>query len=161
MAVCFRWTVGALGSNVGDRRGHLSFGVKKIGAFLDEMIVSEFLETEHQGHGIQPEYLNAVVVGRSPELPKVLLGYLQDIEQARQRKRPYEGAPRTLDCDLILVGDLVVDSKSLTLPHPRFRERSFVLDPLLSIAPHFVDPVSGSSIQRLRELLVGKSLKSD
>ena len=143
----------ALGSNVGDREAHLSFGVERVGSFLDKLSVSEYLETEHQGRGIQPKYLNAVVVGRSSELPEVLLGFLKDIEQARHRERPYEGAPRTLDCDLILVGDLVVDSKSLTLPHPRFRERTFVLDPLLSIAPNLVDPVSGSSVEELRRSL--------
>ena len=153
MAECFRWAVVALGSNVGDREAHLSFGVERVGSFLDEMSVSESLETEHQGRGIQPKYLNAVVVGRSSELPEVILGFLMDIEQARHRERPYEGAPRTLDCDLILVGDLVVDSKFLTLPHPRFRERSFVLDPLLSIAPNLVDPVSGSSVEELRRAL--------
>ena len=78
------------------------------------------------------------------------MGYLQDVEKTRYRERPYKGAPRTLDCDLILVGDLIVESKTLTLPHPRFRERTFVLDPLLSVAPDLVDPVSGSTIEELR-----------
>lgn len=150
MAECFRWVVVSLGSNVGDREAHLSFGVERVGSFLNEMSVSEYLETEHQGRGIQPHYLNAVIVGRSSELPEVILGYLQDVEQTRYRERPYKGAPRTLDCDLILVGDLIVESKTLTLPHPRFRERTFVLDPLLSVAPDLVDPVSGSTIEELR-----------
>ena len=153
MAVRSRWVVVALGSNLGDRVAHLSFGVKRIGCFLDEMVVSEYLETEYEGRGVQPQYLNAVVVGRSSKDPLVLLKHLRDIEKARDRERPYEGAPRTLDCDLILVGDVVVDSKPLTLPHPRFRERVFVIEPLVSIAPHFVDPVSGSTIEELRRSL--------
>jgi len=71
------------------------------------------------------------------------------IERERGRERPYPGAPRTLDLGLILFGDAVIDEPGLVVPHPRFRERRFVLEPLAEIAPELVDPFSGSTIREL------------
>ena len=97
----------------------------------------------------QPAYLNAVGVGESDLPPAALLARLQAIEDAAGRTRPYPNAPRTLDLDLILSGNEIVETSELQLPHPRFRERRFVLEPLAAVAPDLKDPVSGRSMRDL------------
>jgi 2-amino-4-hydroxy-6-hydroxymethyldihydropteridine diphosphokinase len=74
---------------------------------------------------------------------------LSAIEREAGRERPFPGAPRTLDLDLILLGSAIVDEPGLVVPHPRFRERGFVLAPLSQVAPDLVDPVSGRSVAEL------------
>jgi 2-amino-4-hydroxy-6-hydroxymethyldihydropteridine diphosphokinase len=82
-----------------------------------------------------PDYLNAVVALRTGLEPLDLLHALQAIEQAHGRERPYRNAPRTLDLDLLTHGETQIDTTELVLPHPRWRERAFVLRPLLEVAP--------------------------
>ena len=94
-------------------------------------------------------FLNAAAVGYTALKPRVLLDALLAIEQERGRERPYLNAPRTLDLDLILAGDTVVKEPGLVLPHPRFRERRFVLEPLAAVAPELRDPVSGRTVAEL------------
>ena len=139
----------ALGSNLGDRRAHLDSAVARLRVILDGLKVSRYFETEPLSDVPQPRYLNAAAVGRSSLPPRDLLKALLDIEQERGRERPFKGSPRTLDLDLILYDGLVLTEPELTLPHPRFRERPFVLEPLTSIAPDLVDPVSGKSVEEL------------
>ena len=148
-----RRVVVALGSNQGDRDAHLEYAVTCLRESLRDLVVSAFIETLPQGVSAQtvPAFLNAVAMGWSADTPVNLLARLQRIEDERGRVRPFEGAPRTLDLDLVLVGELVVDTATLTLPHPRFRERDFVLGPLASIAPDLVDPVTTLTV---RDLLV-------
>ena len=141
----------ALGSNLGPRRRHLQYAADRLRLILAEPVVSDFIDTAP--HGIatagQPRYLNGAVVGWSPRAPRELLARLHEIEDARGRTRPYDTAPRTLDLDLILAGDLVVSTPGLTVPHPRFRERRFVLEPLAAVAPDLTDPVTGLTVQAL------------
>ncbi|MFN3862401.1 MAG: 2-amino-4-hydroxy-6-hydroxymethyldihydropteridine diphosphokinase [Roseateles sp.] len=84
-----------------------------------------------------PDFLNAVAVLDTELAPLALLDALQAIEQAHGRERPYRNAPRTLDLDLLMLGERVLDTPRLVLPHPRLRERAFVLRPLLEVAPQF------------------------
>jgi 2-amino-4-hydroxy-6-hydroxymethyldihydropteridine diphosphokinase len=140
----------ALGSNVGDRREHLEYGVSRLSACVSTLRVSPIRETEPFGVGEpQSPYLNAVAIGSTTLEPDALIAELMAIEQARGRTRPSPRAPRTLDMDLILFGDRVVDRPGLTLPHPRFRERLFVLEPLADLAPDWNDPVSGKTVRAL------------
>lgn len=141
-----------LGSNLGDRAAYLTLAAARLHAVLEAVIVSAFLETAPEGGVDQPPYLNAAAVGYSAAEPREILRRLQSIETEAGRERPYPGAPRTLDIDLILAGDLVVQRPGLEVPHPRFRRRRFVLEPLAAIAPELVDPVSGRTV---RELLAG------
>ena len=94
----------------------------------------------------QPRYLNAAAVGRTDATARELLQILQRIEAEGGRERPFRNAHRTLDLDLILLGDLVIDEPALIVQHPRFRERRFVLEPLVEIGPTLRDPVSGQTI---------------
>jgi 2-amino-4-hydroxy-6-hydroxymethyldihydropteridine diphosphokinase len=98
---------------------------------------------------VQPAYLNGAVIGRTTLGPDALLRRLLELEGDRGRRRDRERAARTLDLDLILYGDAVIDRPGLLVPHPRFRERRFVLAPLAEIAPDTCDPVSGITVRQL------------
>jgi 2-amino-4-hydroxy-6-hydroxymethyldihydropteridine diphosphokinase len=146
----------ALGANLGNRRAAFDFALARLSSLLSNLPVSDFIETEPEGAGLQdqPLYLNAVAIGDTSLSPRELLDALLAIEHAFGRERPFPGAARTLDLDLILFGETVVDSTELAVPHPRFRERFFVLGPLAEIAPDLIDPVSGLRVwELLRNLL--------
>ena len=140
----------ALGSNLGDRKSHLLYAVEALQLDLTSMAVSAFHETEPAGVG--PEhgpFLNAAVAGITRLAARDLLERLHEIEEERGRTRPYALAPRSLDLDLILYGDAILDETGLRVPHPRFRERAFVLRPLAEIAPDMVDPVTRVTVAEL------------
>jgi 2-amino-4-hydroxy-6-hydroxymethyldihydropteridine diphosphokinase len=140
----------ALGSNLGDRHAHLAFALKRLGQGLDDMRVSSIHETEPVGVSVpQGRFLNQVAVGETARSPREVLDWLLSLERERGRIRPYPGAPRTLDLDLILAGSHVVSTADLTIPHPRFRDRLFVLRPLAEVAPEMVDPVTGRRVEEL------------
>ena len=144
----------ALGSNLGDREQHLRDGTAALTPFVHHLRVSTFHDTVPVGvSGPQPMYLNAAVVGETTLAPHDLLDTLLDIETSLGRVRPFANAPRTLDLDLILYDAAIESSDRLTLPHPRFRERRFVLAPLAEIAPDWRDPVTGKSVEELLRAL--------
>jgi len=150
----------AIGSNLGDRHAAVSFAVERLATFITGLTVSSLVETEPEGEGLgeQPLYLNAVAVGRTSLDGPSLLNALLAIENALGRERPFRNAPRTLDLDLVLLDTLVTDTPELQLPHPRFRERFFVLGPLAEVAPDMVDPVTGLKVSELlRKLLADES----
>lgn len=139
----------ALGSNVGDRRATLNSALEALRPWVRNLRASSFHDTPYVGTDVQPSVLNGVVIGVTALEPQALLERLLAIEQDFGRTRPYGGAPRTLDLDLILYGNSVIDEPGLVVPHPRFRERRFVLEPLAEIAPERVDPVSGRTMAEL------------
>ena len=140
----------ALGSNLGDRRAHLDFAVSRIRHAISDLKVSRYYETEPVDvPDRQPSFLNAACVGDTALSAREILTLLHAIERERGRERPFQNAARTLDLDLILFGSAVVDEPGLTIPHPRFRERRFVLEPLAEIASDLVDPATGSTIGAL------------
>jgi 2-amino-4-hydroxy-6-hydroxymethyldihydropteridine diphosphokinase len=146
----------ALGSNVGDRASHLAFAVGRLRTFIDDLRVSSWHDTAPVDVAPQPNFLNAAVVGTTSLFPREVLDELLRIERERGRARPYEGAPRTLDLDLVLYGDELINEPGLHVPHPRFRERLFVLTPLLEIAEDWVDPETGQSIRELWQARAAK-----
>lgn len=142
----------ALGSNLGDRESHLAFAVGQLRQVLINIRISAWLETSPVGVAPQPHFLNGALAGATTLAPRELLDVLLATERARGRVRPFAGAPRTLDLDLILYGGEVVDEPGLRVPHPKFRERLFVLEPLAEIAGEWVDPVTGKTVSDLLAL---------
>ena len=125
-----------LGANLGDARATLQSALAGLAALPGVVLVraSGFYRTAPvDADG--PDYLNAVAELRSTLAPEALLDALQAIEQRHGRQRPYRNAPRTLDLDLLLVGQHAQHDDRLTLPHPRLHERAFVLAPLQELAP--------------------------
>ena len=139
----------ALGSNQGNRDGMIRGAIADLQQHLFNIRVSNFHETDPVGVGAQPRFLNAALIGATAESAGDLLQNLLSIERLRGRVRPYAGAPRTIDLDLILYGDLVISGPMLSVPHPRFRERRFVLEPLAEVAADWTDPVTGLTVEEL------------
>jgi len=140
----------ALGSNLGDREAHLAFAVAQLSGILANLKQSRWHDTAPIGVSPdQPRYLNGVVVGETPLTARALLDRLLAIERADGRTRPAPLAPRTLDLDLILFGSERIQEAGLVVPHPRFRERLFVLEPLAELAPGWIDPESGDAVSAL------------
>jgi 2-amino-4-hydroxy-6-hydroxymethyldihydropteridine diphosphokinase len=143
----------ALGSNVGDRRATLQSAITRLQPIVSGIRASAFFDTPYVGDDVQPSVLNAAVTGVTVLDAHALLERLLTIEQEFGRTRPYGGAPRTLDLDLILYGNAMINEPGLVVPHPRFRERRFVLEPLAEVAPDWRDPVSGKTVAELLETL--------
>jgi 2-amino-4-hydroxy-6-hydroxymethyldihydropteridine diphosphokinase len=140
----------AIGSNVGNRAAHLAYAETRLKTILSELRMSTIRETVPVGiSGPQALFLNAVATGTASVSARALLERLLAIELERDRQRPYPNAPRTLDLDLVLFGDAVITEPDLIVPHPRFRERRFVLEPLAEVAPELRDPVTGLTASEL------------
>src|SRR5438132_5872629 len=128
----------SLGSNVGHRRRQLR---EAVAALPDVVAVSPVYETEPVGGPAdQGPYLNLVVELDTELSPRQLLEVARGLEEAAARERAERWGPRTLDVDVLLVGDLTVDEPDLVVPHPRMWQRRFVLAPLADLAPELVPP---------------------
>jgi 2-amino-4-hydroxy-6-hydroxymethyldihydropteridine diphosphokinase len=145
----------ALGSNVGNREQYLKDALASLAPDVSIIRLSRWFETEPVGMtGEQRAVINAAATGETLLSARELLARMLDIEQQLGRTRPHPGAARTVDLDLILFGDQVIDEPpTLVVPHPRFRERRFVLEPLADVAPDWTDPVTGLTIAQLLENL--------
>jgi 2-amino-4-hydroxy-6-hydroxymethyldihydropteridine diphosphokinase len=146
-----------LGSNVGDRLAHLQGAVDGLGATpgVTVVAVSPVYETSPVGGPPQDDYLNAVVAVETDLGPRELLGVAQGLEARAGRVRAERWGPRTLDVDVLIVGDVAVDEEDLVVPHPRMRERAFVLVPLADLAPSWGDaiPRDGAGVRATRVAL--------
>lgn len=143
----------ALGSNLGDRAAHLEHGFTRLASLLSQLQRSSVRETEAWGVEPQPPFLNAVATGYTTLSARKVLAMLLSMEAERGRVRARPGQPRTLDLDLILYGQEIVGEPGLQVPHPRFRERLFVLEPLAELAADWIDPVTGKTVRKLTEEL--------
>lgn len=145
----------AIGANLGDARQTVRQAIEALNALPQSRVTAQsslYRTAPHEATG--PDFINAVVALETSLEPLALLAELQAAELRAGRERPYRHAPRTLDLDLLSFGDQVIDTPTLTLPHPRMRQRAFVLVPLAEIAPDQVSPeqlaaVAGQAIQRL------------
>ena len=131
-----------LGSNLGDREGNLRDALELMNAEPSITVrrVSSFIDTQPVGGPPQGSYLNAVAEVETALEPRELLDALQRIERSLGRVRTVRWGPRTIDLDIVLLGDAVVDEPGLEIPHPRMHEREFVLRPLCELAPGALHP---------------------
>jgi len=143
----------ALGSNLDDRLAWLREARHCLGGVLTGLRTSSIYETDPVGYEQQPRYLNAVVAGTTDLTPFDLLHMVQMIEADLGRVRPFPNAPRTIDLDLLLYDELMLETPDLTLPHPRLHERFFVLVPLAELAPGLRHPRLNQTIEELLRAL--------
>ena len=132
----------SLGSNLGDRAGNLRKAVHRVSELGAVTAVSSLYETEPvEVERMQPWFLNCVVAIETGLMPKQLLSRTLAIEQELGRRRSDSKGPRTLDIDIVLFGNAIVDGPGLTIPHPAMHRRRFVLEPLVEIAPDVRHPL--------------------
>lgn len=146
----------ALGSNIGDREQNLNRAVEmlRFSKNVEVTAVSSYINTAPVGYTEQPDFLNAVAEVRTSLSPYALLKVCRGIETSMKRERIIRWGPRTIDLDILLYGDLIMEDEQLTIPHPRMHERKFVLGPLNEIAPKQVHPIIQQSIHNLYNAFV-------
>jgi 2-amino-4-hydroxy-6-hydroxymethyldihydropteridine diphosphokinase len=149
-----------LGSNLGDRAAYLLLGLSALSRLPKTHLLrlSPVYETDPVGPP-QPPYLNMVAELETELSPKGLLAEMLRIEKALGRERRERWGPRTLDLDLLLYGDLVLEEEGLSVPHPRLHERAFVLVPLLDLLPEGRHPLLGQSFAELLASLDASSVR--
>jgi 2-amino-4-hydroxy-6-hydroxymethyldihydropteridine diphosphokinase len=148
----------SLGSNVGDRDKRLRRTINRLNATGQDAIghvisTSSFYETEPVEFINQAWFLNCVVALETNMTPQQLMKGLLTIEQEMGRRRTLRKGPRTIDIDILLFGDAVIDSPELIIPHPAMTQRRFVLAPLVEIAPEVRHPVQKKTAQELLDAL--------
>jgi 2-amino-4-hydroxy-6-hydroxymethyldihydropteridine diphosphokinase len=150
----------ALGSNLGNSRRILESALQTLAECPEISLISHssFYQTAPVGPP-QPDYLNACALLSTRLAPRELLHTLLAVEQAFGRVRRERWGPRSLDIDLLFYGDYILTEPDLQIPHPRLRERAFVLVPLAEIAPHWRDPVTGQSVQALCDAINSAGVK--
>ena len=143
----------ALGSNLGNSLETLESAVATIASTSGILVKgrSHWYQTKAISSSPQPDYLNGCVILQTTHSPIVLLNTLLEIEQQFGRVRRERNDPRTLDLDLLLFDDIVLNEPELQIPHPRMVERAFVLVPLAEIAPDWIEPISGKAIAELAQ----------
>ena len=145
----------SLGSNVGDRQQHLRDALRALGKIGVVSAISSFYETEPVEYTQQPWFVNCAAALETYQSPNQLLVDILKIEQAmgRHREATVAKGPRPIDIDILLFGNSVVETSSLTIPHPAMLERRFVLEPLAEIAAEVHHPVVKRTIRELRDAL--------
>ena len=150
----------SLGSNLGDRAAHLRAAVERLSEAGTVKATSSFYETEPVDFRDQPWFLNCVVALETGKTPRELLAHALAIEEKMGRRRTRDKGPRTIDIDILLYGDRVIDEPGLKIPHLAMQERRFVLEPLAEIAPEAFHPVlKKTALELLVELPAGQRVR--
>jgi 2-amino-4-hydroxy-6-hydroxymethyldihydropteridine diphosphokinase len=140
-----------VGANLDDPRAHVTRAMDELDRLPHSRVVkrSSLYRSQPVGYAPQPDFVNAVAQLETGLPAERLLGELQGIEAAHGRQRSFPNAPRTLDLDVLLYGELRLRTSILEIPHPRMHERAFVLKPLAEIAPGIVIPDKGPAAELL------------
>jgi len=150
----------SLGSNLGNREQNLRGAIRQASALGRLVAVSSFYQTEPVEFTDQPCFLNCVIALETATQPAQLMAELLRIEHEMGRQRVLKKGPRSIDIDILLFGDDVVNTPELTIPHPAMARRRFVLEPLAEIAPELRHPVAGKAVRELlAELPPGQTVK--
>lgn len=143
-----------LGSNIGDRERYLNEALQSMNCRQSRLVkVSRFYSTKPVGYTEQKDFLNCVAKLKTRLTPGELLRFLQNIERCLKRERTVKWGPRTIDLDILLYDDRIINEETLEVPHPRMHERLFVLVPLAEIAPDVIHPVLKQPVVKLKEEL--------
>lgn len=139
----------ALGSNVGDSQAHIKRAVELLGASIHDISQAPVYHSKPIGHTDQGVFLNTALRGRTNLEPDTLLEFIKEVEDKVGRTPTFTNGPRQIDVDIILYDDLRLETPALTVPHPAFRDRDFVLRPLADLDPDLIDPSTGRTISQL------------
>jgi len=149
-----------LGSNLGDRAAHLSEARDRLqvcGVQIER--ASSLYETEPRDLRHQPWFLNQVLEASTDLFPRQLLSRIQKIEREMGRRKIVPKGPRIIDIDILFIGDSVVDTDNLQIPHPHLAERRFVLEPLAELAPDLRHPVTAQTIREMLARVMTQSVR--
>jgi 2-amino-4-hydroxy-6-hydroxymethyldihydropteridine diphosphokinase len=150
----------SLGSNVGDREAQLRDAQHRLAKLGRVIAVSSFYETEPVEFTQQPWFLNCAVAIETSDTPAQLMASVLRIEEEMGRRRVQNKGPRSIDIDILLFADVIMESSELTIPHPAMHHRRFVLEPLAEIAPQALHPVFKKTIRELlNQLPAGQTVR--
>ncbi len=141
----------AAGSNLGEKEDYIRQAADRISDHIKirKVRVSDFIKTAPYGGVEQPDFINGALSFETLLTPEELLKFLQELEQLAERKRKVRWGPRTLDLDILLYEDVIMDQEELMIPHPDMHNRDFVLQPLAQLSPYLQHPLLGKTIEQL------------
>jgi len=148
----------ALGSNVGDSGANIRQAVELLKEKISDITEAPIYSSKAVGYTDQPDFLNTAVRGETELGPEELLEFVKSIEKRIGRIFRFRWGPREIDIDIIFYGDQLLASQRLTIPHPSFAQRDFVLRPICDIDPNWKDPASGRTCQELLDSLPDSEL---
>ncbi len=149
----------SIGSNIGDKKAYLDLAISSLKSDSSIRVtkVSDYIKTEPYGYTEQDEFLNGCVEIETIYSPHSLLKAVNAIEEKANRKRELHWGPRTLDIDIVLFEDKIINDSSLTIPHIDMENRYFVLKPLCEIAPYAINPVTHKAVKTIYNELIDKN----
>ena len=147
----------SLGTNLGDKKDNIEHALQLLTAKVKILKISSYYETEPVGFKDQPWFLNIVIEGETNLLPSELLIFTQSIEHEMKRIKTIINGPRIIDVDILLYEDEKIETENLVIPHPRMKERAFVMVPLSEISPEHT--IQGEKISDILKNLMGEKIK--
>lgn len=146
----------ALGSNVGDSRRHVALAEELLQEAVSCAVSAPLYVSKATGYTDQADFLNTVISGETELSPQELLKFIKGVEARVGRTPTFRWGPREIDIDIILYDDIIINEPHLTIPHPRFAERDFVLKPLSDLCPTLLDPRTKQPVQVILEAIPPK-----
>ncbi len=143
----------ALGSNVGDKVAFIESAKKLLSKKIFDLRSAKFYNSKAVGYTNQADFTNTAICGNTILTPNELLKFIKNTEFNVGRTKSFRWGPREIDIDIIFYGDLMLSKEDLTIPHPRFAERDFVLLPLSELNPNILDPISGQKVSQILQKL--------